>query len=277
MNKRIDAEHPRIWELDFLRGIMVLCFLAWHLYFTVDAFCINGYYTQLDSYAYVNATDPLHFWFDWKADGVIYANFDLFGLQKYAIRMGVATFFLISGISCTLSRNNLRRALLQLVAAYIVSLFTYVMGMYADDMTLFIRFGVLHCYAYSRLIYLYLFEKRDNRTLLISAVMIILLGWWIAYKEFMSKSMLLLPFGIQQIGVPSTDYWPLFPGLGWLLLGVLLGRTVYCKRQSLIPMWNQKGTHWLQRLGQYSGHIYFFHIFIYTAVFIGIGWIFSLF
>lgn len=277
MSERIDLKRPRIWELDFLRGIMVLCILAWHLYFTVDAFCINGYYTQLDSYAYVNATDPLHFWFDWKEDGVIYANFDLFGLRDYVIRMGVATFFMISGISCTLSRNNLKRSLLQLVAAYIVSLFTYAMGVYANEMPLFIRFGVLHCYAYSRLIYLYLFRDRSNRTLLISAVAVILLGWWIAHNAFLSDSMWLLPFGVQQRGVPSTDYWPIFPGLGWLLLGVVLGRTVYREKRSLIPWGDRWGTRWLQRLGQYSGHIYFFHIFVYTAVFMSIGWIFHLF
>lgn len=267
----------RIWELDALRGLMVLCILAWHLYFTVDAFCINGYYAQLDSYAYVNATDPLHFWFDWGADGVIYANFDFFGLQDIAIHLGVDTFFIISGISCLLSRNNLRRSLIMLAAAYAVSLFTFCMSRLSDGSYCYIRFGVLQCYAYCRLLYIYVFEKRSNRTLAVCAVLSLALGYALRAAPAVDTP-LLYPFGVAEIGVVASDWWPIFPQLGWLLLGVLLGRTVYRERRSLIRgRWQGQGTRWLQALGRYSGQIYFFHIFVYTAVFLGIGWLLKLF
>ena len=33
----------------------------------------------------------------------------------------------------------------------------------------------------------------------------------------------------------SGDYFPLAPNLGWFLLGAFVGRTVYRKRESLLP------------------------------------------
>ena len=62
----------RVWEIDALRGFLILLVLCNHLNVAVEAFCINGVYSNFDSYAWANATDPLHFWFDWDADGVIY-------------------------------------------------------------------------------------------------------------------------------------------------------------------------------------------------------------
>lgn len=271
------AKSERIWELDALRGLMILCVLCYHLYVTVDAFCIQGYYTKLDPYQYVNSSDPLHFWFDWGADGEIYRNCDLWGMLDFIHYTMVNTFFVVSGISVTFSRGVMKRSVVLLGAAYIVSLFTWCMGVYGNEPSLFIRFGVLQCYGYSWFLYGCFFEKCKRRTLLLASAVVIPLGYWLWFEGIMSDSALLYPFGVQQFGVSSSDYWPLCPYFGWFLIGAVLGRTLYRERKTLLPRWNGRRMRWLQTLGKYSGQIYFAHIFVYTAVFMAIGWILNLF
>ena len=276
-NQRIENNN-RIWELDIIRGILVLAILSFHLYLTVQAFCIDGYYTNLDSYAYVNATDPLHFWFDWGADGEIHAVFDLWGLLDPVHSLSIATLFIMSGITCQFSRDNFRKSLQLLAAAFLVSGFSLVIREVSGEDHHFIRFGILHCYGFSRLIYVWLLEKRSNRTLIILALAILAVGYYLRAVPVIVETSLLYPFGFYEAGVSARDYWPLLPYLGWFLLGVILGRTVYRERKSLIRgKWQGQGTRWLQTLGRYSGPIYFFHIFGYTAVFLLMGWILNLF
>ena len=269
-------QKERVWEIDALRGFLILSMLAVHLYYTVDAFCIHGIY-QIDPYRYVDATDPLHFWFDWESDGVIYRSFmpaDIFEIWN---KLGVDGFFVISGISCVFSRNNLKRGVMILVAAYIISAFTKLLSFWTGSPGQFIRFGVLHCYGYSHIIYYYIFEKRRNKVIIPVAILILLVGYYLRYNPISVDTSLLYPFGFRENGVVARDYWPLFPMLGWMLCGVLLGRNFYLEKRSLFPTcFLNKWTRPLQFLGRYSGKIYVAHILIYPGVFYGIGWLFNL-
>lgn len=266
----------RVWEIDALRGLLILGVLAVHLYHTVDAFCIQGYY-KIDSYAYVNATDPLHFWFDWGADGRIYRAFLTDTIRLHWFRLGVDGFFVISGISCVFSRNNLRRGMLMLAGALVISAFTKLLALWTGNQAQFIRFGVLHCYAYCHLIFYFLLENKRNHVLILVAVPVFALGYYLRYNPVYSDWSLLYPFGIKENGAPGRDYWPILPMLGWMLAGVVLGRKFYSEKTTRWPsQLAMRLTRPLQWLGRYSGPIYLAHIFIYTAVFCGIGWIFGL-
>ena len=262
----------RVWEIDALRGLLILCVLATHLYYTVDAFCINGYY-DIDSYAYVNATDPLHFWFEWGEDGVIYKAFLSDAIREKWIFLGVDGFFVISGISCMFSRDNLKSGIRLLIAAYAISAFTYALSIWTDDPTRFIRFGVLHCYAYCHLLFVFLLENRSNKTLLLLTIPIFIIGYFLRYHGVHAVRLpFLYIFGVRQLGDQSGDYWPILPMMGWFLIGVVLGRKYYPEKKSLLsfPM-AKKLTRPLQWLGRRSGIIYVSHIVIYTAIFCGIG------
>ena len=276
MKQTLDNRN-RVWEIDALRGLLILCLLATHLYRCVDAFCINGYY-HIDSYAWVNATDPLHFWFDWGEDGVIHQAFLTPTLQRLWIMMGVDGFFVISGISCMFSRNNLKRALLMLGAGVFIALFTKGLAIWTGDPTRFIRFGVLFCYAFCQLAYVYIFEKLDSKWLLISIIPIFAIGYYIRYVGVPATRLpIFYIFGVPQIGDSSSDFWPVFPMLGWFLLGVVLGRKYYKEKKTLLPYeLPQRLTRPLQWLGRWSGVIYVSHIVIYTAVFCGVGFLFRL-
>lgn len=267
----------RIWEIDALRGILILLVVAYHLYCTVDAFCIDGYY-NIDSYAWVNITDPLHFWFNWGDDGVIYRSFLTPKLTELWARSGVDGFFVLSGISCVLSRNNLKRAVKILAAGLFIAAFTFGLRVWTGDVTRFIRFGVLMCFACCQLIYVYLLEKRSNKVLLIVAAPVLIVGYFLRYYGVPPTRLpILYIFGVPQIGDMSTDWWPIFPMLGWFLTGVVIGRKFYKDKQTRLPSKPaERLTRPLQFFGRYSGIIYVGHIVLYTAVFIGIGYIFRL-
>lgn len=267
----------RVWEIDALRGLLIVCLLWAHLYITVDAFCIDGYY-HIDSYKWVNSTDPLHFWFNWGDDGVIYQSFLTPELVRLWMMSGVDAFFVVSGIACAFSRNNLKRALKVLAAGLFVAVFTKGLALWTDDPTRFIRFGALMCYACCQLIFVYLLEKRSNEALFCVAAPVLAVGYYLRYHGVSAMRFpIFYIFGVPQVGDMSSDFWPILPMLGWFLLGVVIGRKYYAEKKTLLP--NEiarRITRPLQFLGRHSGVIYVGHIVLYTAVFCGIGYLFGL-
>lgn len=271
-------QKKRVWEIDAYRGFLMLLLVCNHLNFTVKAFCINGIYTNFDSYAWVNITDPLHFWFDWGSDGVIYASPFISFLQEYLNEPVVATFFIISGISYGFSRNNLRGGLRLLVGAAFISGFTKLLVIYTGDESQFIRFGALHCYALCHLIYYYLLEERSDKTLLVAAAISLIIGYYLRSHITYSDFAILVPFGIREYGVRVRDYWPVFPMLGWFLIGIVLGKRYYSEKCTRFPKQEQQLWHKpLRFLGRHSGLIYCGHMVVYSLVFIGIGHLFDLY
>ena len=257
--------------------MLIISVLGLHLYRCVDAFCINGYY-NIDSYAWVNTTDPLHFWFDWGEDGVIHQAFLTPAIQWAWIRAGVDGFFVVSGISCMFSRNNLKSCLRLIGAAAFIAAFTYGLAVWTGDPTRFIRFGVLPCYAACHLLYVYVFEKRSNETLFFVSAIVLAIGYYFRYEGVPAmKYPIFYIFGVPQIGDQSSDYWPIFPMLGWFLLGIVLGRKYYPEKRSLFPNSPlKKYTKPLRWFGKNSGLIYVGHIVLFTFTFIGIGYLFHL-
>lgn len=276
MEKAINKA-SRVWEIDALRGLLILCVLAYHLYFTINAFMINGYY-KIDSLKYVAITDPLHFWFVTSDNGTIeFSAFPKFAVQ-YLQPLVVDTFFVISGIACIFTRNGRKNIIKLFIAALLVAAFTYGLSLWTGDPTRFIRFGVLMCYAFCHLIYEFLLKKRSNEFLFIIASISFAVGYYIRYHGVAAMRFpIFYIFGVPQIGDQSSDFWPIFPMLGWFLLGVVIGRKYYSEKKTLLPYkWPDKLTKPLQFLGRYSGIIYVSHIVIYTVVFCGIGYILHL-
>lgn len=268
----------RVWEIDAVRGTLILLVLCNHLNMTVGAFCINGVYKNFDSYAWVNITDPLHVWFDWGVDGVIFSSPVVVTLRKYLTNPIVGIFFVVSGISYHFSRDNLKNGFRLLCGAAFLSVFTKLLTLYARDANQFIRFGVLHCYASCHFIHYFLLEKRSNKTLLAIAAVSFALGYYLKFNPVYSDLALLVPFGVYENGTVLRDYWPVFPMLGWFLIGVVLGRRYYGEKVSLFPTQESKNWHRpLQFLGRHSGLIYCGHMVVYTIVFYAIGRIFNLY
>lgn len=267
---------PRVWEIDACRGFRILTVLALHLYATVDEFCIDGYY-HIDSYRYVNLTDPLHIWFDWGADGVIYRSFLPEGILNAWCYFGIAILFIICGISCTFTKDPWRRILKLYAAGFFISAFTFGLYLFTGLENCFIRFGAIFCYAACLTIYHAFLEKKSDRFLILLAVPCLIAGYYIMFHPIYSYYPLLYPFGIREYGVKASEYFPIFPYLGWVLLGVVFGRRFYPERKSLLPFPKlEMISRPLQWAGRHSGAVYLAHIVIYPVVFLAIGYLFDL-
>lgn len=223
------SKKDRIWEIDFIRGICVLLMLWDHFMFDIAG--IFG-----DAWAVVSpeATNFLEF-----AEN--YFDGDLRNTFHPII---YCLFFLLCGISCNLSRNNLKRGVVALFFAFTVTIVTSLFEMA-------IIFGVLHMLAFSILIY-YIISKvcLDNKRLismvcLIAGVVIILIPQ--IYSENppdnLNPNLTFIAEYFGEDGYSVFDYFPILPNLGYVLLGASVGGLVYSEKKSVLPFLDKFGWH----------------------------------
>ena len=226
----------RIWELDAFRGICVLGMVAIHFI-----------YDLVHLYRIV----------DWK-----YPEWFSF-LQNW----GGVLFLLISGISATLGSRSVRRGIIVLLCGMVVTVATY--GMYHLGMAgkgIIIYFGVLQCLGFCMILWP-LFKKLPWWALGICGVAIVALGLWMKTQP-PADVYYLMPLGLPWKGFVSSDYFPLFPYFGFFLLGGLLGKTVYGRKETLLPKVNEKNffLRFLRFTGRHSLEIYLLHQPILSGV-----------
>ena len=214
-------KQTRIWELDALRGLCILGMVAVHLVF--DLQIPTG-----KAFAFVQ---------NW----------------------GGVLFFLLSGLCATLGSRPVRRGAVVLGAGLIctaVTLAGRALGMLPDYMI--IRFGVLHCLGLCMLLWP-VFRKLPGWLLAVLGAGLAVLGIYLTkcvMVEFSGFAWL----GLLYPSYSSADYFPLLPYLGFFLLGAVLGRLLYAKKESLLPQWE---TIWVFRAlrwcGRHSLILYLLH------------------
>ena len=219
----------RIWELDALRGICVIGMVLVHLFFDL---CVM--YRSVDW--------ELPNWFSF--------------IQNW----GGVLFLLISGISATLGSRSVRRGLIVLGSGMAVTAVTA--GMYLMNMAsigIIIYFGVLQCLGMCMILWP-LFKKLPWRIYPLLGGAMIVVGLYLSTLPGID-SWWLMPFGLPWKNFYSADYFPLLPNLGYFLLGAALGRTLYRKKQTLLPNVNEKQPvlAFFQLCGKLSLPIYLLH------------------
>ncbi len=158
---------------------------------------------------------------------------DLSGTAWTAAQLSFAGLFVVlSGISGTLSRNNVRRGLRLLALSLGVTAVTYVF-----DPSSAVYFGILQCLALSMLIYGAVFVKAGP--VACAAAGALVLGLGAALPAIVGGAAIrfdwLLPLGIHSPEFTSYDYFPLVPWLGIFLAGAALGKWAYAPGRSLLP------------------------------------------
>ncbi len=193
----------RIWELDAFRGICIL-----------GVVCVHFVYDITELFRLVVLDLPEWFLF----------------LQKW----GGILFLLLSGICATLGKRSVRRGGIVLCGGLLISLVTW--GMYKlalSDISIIIYFGVLHCLGTCMILWP-LFKRLPWWGLLLMGAGFVLFGFWMGAQPKPEHNWL-LPFGLIGAGTATSDYFPIFPNLGYFLLGGCLGKTLYRKQESLFP------------------------------------------
>lgn len=186
--------NPRLVEIDFCRGIAIFCMLIFHLVFDLAYF-----------YDY-----PLNY---------------RSGVWFYIGKLSAILFIFICGISTTFNQRHFRHGMTVLLAAALVSLFSYW-----HDPILYIRFGILHFLGISILCSRVL-SKRTAPQLIFLSCSALLLG--LQFDWMTASTDALLIFGLTSRDFASYDYYPLFPWSGLFLSGILFGRKFYAAKKPL--------------------------------------------
>ncbi len=206
-------QKERAFELDAMRGLAVVMMMLHHLIFDLR------YLMELDVFA-------------WQESGFFI----------YWIRPPFVFIFLfISGICCSFSRNNFKRAAKTAAVAILFSMIFYIVSQ-VTQIEMYVFFNVLHLLALGTLFYAVLSFLENKRSFKgVNAVLILsgTLFLWLAFplsRLTVTDYPFLLPVAEEFAqNIAMADYMPLVPWLGMFLSGALFGRLYYSNRQTLFP------------------------------------------
>lgn len=230
-NRRSKSSSNRIWELDFLRGVCVLLMIFDHVMYDIG-FQFGGAWLNSGN---ENIAHLVMLARDY------YQNSEL---RLTAQNVVVWIFALLCGISCSFSRNNLKRGVQAAIIAGIITVVTYFM----DDT---IKFGILHMFAFSILLWWLIDTLCAHKKFMTSSiclflgVMIItlnagLMDVYAANRTAFAIDNKFYFIGEFMLGRPnefySGDYYPIFPTTGYMLIGAALAVFLYPKKKSLLPL-----------------------------------------
>lgn len=251
----------RIHFLDELRGLAVFCMIFYHAFYIFGSF------------------------FEWE-----WANF-LFEFFMPVQPFFAGIFIFICGISCTLTKSNLKRGTVLLGAALGMTLVTAVIMPKMGFADCEIYFGILHFLSASIIIYALLSKPLKNISpfagILLCAVLYAFTSGIgsgrLEYGELISfsvpdslyESNVLMPLGIYSSSFYSADYFPLFPDIFIFLAGAFCG-TYYAKNG--YPEWSyNKRIPFFGFLGKKALIIYIVHMPLVYVIAYVIDWLIKMF
>lgn len=227
-------QKQRIWELDALRGICILGMIVVHSFFDFSYF--GG----------ISLTLPGWFVF----------------IRQY----GHVLFVLISGICVTLASRSFQRGVVVFGAGLLITYVTMFIDQILGFPNMRIWFGILHMLGICMMLYP-LFKRLPRWALALCGIAFIALGFW--FETFTISVDYLFPLGLRSGHIfTGSDYFPIFPGFGWFLVGAFLGKTVYRKKQTLLPRVNAENEilRFFRFCGKHSLLIYLAHQPILTIL-----------
>lgn len=233
-------EKQRIKELDFLRGLLIVLMIVDHFFLLY--FNLSNYYSVVNTSLYGAAN--------------YYLNHDARNIIRFIV---MSIFFVISGICCNFSKNNLSRAFKLAFASSFFSLLTYLISIFTKY-DCFVICGVLHCYT----IYVFsycLFKKFLNGKIdfLVNFILILsLLSILFLINDFrVSGTNMFIYFGLPEKTYVAPFEYVSSPEYIWAFyMGVLIGETLYKDHKYSYLKYNIPFISWI---GEKSIYFYFLH------------------
>lgn len=251
------APRKCIWEVDFLRGFMIL-FVVWdHFMWDVYFGSTNPYQTGL---------------FQW-LEKVARSYYSTYGLRALTHDTFVSMFVFTSGVSCAFSNSNGKRAIKMICFAMLLSAVTFAASsILGADVT--VNFNVIHVIAMSVLIWaglewLISKFKRDWQHNLYGWLMfaiiitVLIVGYQAKVKPWTDENRIWFFLAEHSHTVPGFsefwggDYLAFFPDFAWFLVGGFLGKYLYKQKTTLFPKFNAKWVSPITFCGKYSIWVYF--------------------
>ena len=225
----LDNGKKRFWEVDFARGIAIAMMIIFHLIYDLD-------------FGVMDFTLNKGFW--------------------YLFRRSIAiSFLMLVGISLNLSFFRAGKKVFFTFLRRGLKIFGF--GLCITLVTLFflpgayVRFGILHLIGLSIIIaYFFLDFYILN---LIIGVFVISLGYMMGNIHINTPWLFWL--GLRGGHYPGLDYFPLFPWIGIIFIGLFLGKSLYGEQKRKFKMIRNcpKYLNPLCFLGKHSLFIYLVH------------------
>ncbi|NLC40184.1 MAG: DUF1624 domain-containing protein, partial [Clostridiaceae bacterium] len=220
MESVLEEKKKRILEIDLLRGLAVFLMMLHHLIFDLR------YIVGLDVFAFQETV-----WF-----------------QDYLRPPVIAVFIMVSGISSSFSRNNMRRGVRLLIASLILTGGSLLVRYLTSLDQGVVIFNVFHVLAISIIVNALLekvFQRRKPAEayrfkffLLLTVLgtsLIFLPGILHRKFELNSTIMNIIFFAKYPPDIKLLDNMALFPWIGFFLIGAAFGLVLYRERSSLLP------------------------------------------
>jgi uncharacterized membrane protein len=217
--------NTRDTALDLMRGIAIIMMIAFHFIYDLNSFGFSDIplYTHWAGIA-------------WRC------------LIVFLFLSAVGISLVIAHSKGIKFKKFLKRLLYLGIAALFVSAGTYVM--FPDG---WVYFGILHLIWFSTIIAIS-FVNLPKTSLLIAAL--ILIGTIFDQPNLSFISYLLEPY----LPLGSVDYYPLFPWLSFVFIGIYLGHNPYYQKIFIFRL------NWLEVIGKHALIIYLTHQIVLFSV-----------
>ena len=267
----------RIFELDVLKSVAILAMIFDHFTYL---FSISLGYMGWASYLFKNY---------YEINDSHLNNFVSFTVrfQDSNLRLAghyifVTLFLFLCGISCTLSRSNVKHGLKSLIGGLVITAATIVMSLVSGE-DMYIIFGILTTLGVSILMIALVEKIYDNKWLYLAIGLILIIWgfiikWWDVerlrnLKELSFWEIIQVILGYKVYGM---DHFGIIPCTGVVFLGVFFGKTVYANKKTLLPALDGKWTKPFTFISKHALLVYLLHqvisIIIIFLVFVSAGY-----
>ncbi len=279
LTKDIDPyrKRARVAEVDILRGIPIFLVVLYHTCY--DILQVPGLVSNW--YEVIAKHPQFYYFYRW-----VYELMSSEIMHNYLVPFFAGMFLFACGISCSLSKNNWKRAIYLSACSLIISLGTMILS-YLLNYNLFIGWGILHIMAFSVIVYALiesifkLFKKKAPAWLfLLVGCLVFFTGlllrdgvtigdttitWPTQYIRgtiftWLDDDPLAYLYSALGIYGNTVDWWPIFPWFGLIFIGAAFGIALYGEEKTTrIKVLDSPVFKPLRFIGGHTMWVYIFH------------------